>query len=174
MRRNAKLEAGLDELKGLELAALRQQWAELFGVAPVPRISRDVLIRGIAWRLQEYAHGGLSKSVRRRLVQLAADLGQNGVIRTFPTTALKPGTKLVREWKGKIHEVMICEDGYVWSGKRYCSLTQVARLITGTHWSGPRFFGLEAAQKLPADKFSKGFLPKDPGSLAGSAGMPGG
>jgi hypothetical protein len=174
MRRNAKLKAGLDELKGLGLAGLRLQWAELFGVAPVPRISRDVLIRGIAWRIQEDAHGGISKSVRRRLVQLAADLSQDGVIRTAHATAFKPGTKLVREWKGRVHEVMICEDGYVWSGKRYRSLTQVARLITGTRWSGPRFFGLEATQKLPADNSFKGFIPKDPGDLAGSAGMPGG
>jgi hypothetical protein len=174
MRRNAKLEVGLDELKGLGLAGLRQQWADLFGVAPVPRISRDVLIRGIAWRLQEDAYGGLSKSVRRRLVQLAADLDQNGVIRSAQTTAFKPGTKLVREWKGRVHEVMICEDGYVWSGKRYRSLTQVARLITGTRWSGPRFFGLEAAQKLPADNSLKGFIPTDPGDLAGSVRMPNG
>jgi hypothetical protein len=173
MRRNAKLEVGLDELKGLGLAGLRQQWAELFGVAPVPRISRDVLIRGIAWRLQEDAFGGLSKFVRRRLVQLAADLGQSGVIRAAQTTAFKPGTKLVREWKGRVHEVMICDDGYVWSGKRYRSLTQVARLITSTRWSGPRFFGLEAAPKLPPDNSRKVFIPKEPGDWVGSAGMPG-
>jgi hypothetical protein len=111
MRRDDKLEAGLGQLQGLGLAGLRQQWAELFGVAPVPRISRDVLIRGIAWRLQEDALGGFSKSVRRRLVQLATDLGQNGFIRAAQTTAFKPGTKLVREWKGRVHEVMICEDG---------------------------------------------------------------
>jgi hypothetical protein len=174
MRRNAKLEVGLDELQGLGLAALRQQWAELFGVAPVTRTSRDVLIRGIAWRLQEDVHGGLSKSTRRRLVQLAADLGQNGVVRAAQTTAFKSGTKLVREWKGRVHEVMICEDGYVWTGKRYRSLTQVARLITGTRWSGPRFFGLEATQKPPPDNSRKGLIPKEPGDLAGSAGMPNG
>jgi len=125
---------------GLDL--LRQRWSELFGLAPPPRFSRDLLIRGAAFRLQEDACGGLSKAVRRQLGKLAADLG-NGATLTPSSPSFKPGTKLIREWKGKVHEVVIAGDTYIWNGKHYRSLSQIARAITGTRWSGPRFFGLD-------------------------------
>ena len=135
------------DLAGLDTDALRERWAELYGMAPAPRISRDVLVRGVAYRIQEEARGGLGKSDRRQLLRLAGALRDGGAIPASQGQSFKAGTKLIREWKGKVHEVVIVGDGYVWSGKRYRSLSEIARAITGTRWSGPRFFGLEAGQE---------------------------
>lgn len=132
------------DLTGLDTDTLRQRWTQLYGLAPLPRISRDVLIRGVAFRMQEEAHGGTSKSCRRELQRLAHALRDGGGISASQSHAFKPGTKLIREWQGKVHEVVIAGDTYIWAGKHYRSLSQIARSITGTRWSGPRFFGLEA------------------------------
>ena len=147
---NALLSAELNELGGRGMDELRQRWAELLGMAPSPRISRELLVRAIAHRMQEEAHGGLDKSCRRQLTRLAETLGKSGSMRTTLSRSFKPGTKLIREWKGKIHEVVIAGGTYIWAGRHYRSLSQIARAITGTRWSGPRFFGLEAGQG-PAD-----------------------
>jgi hypothetical protein len=140
------LAAELKELGGLGTDELRQRWSELFGMAPSPRISRELLIRAVAYRMQEEAHGGLGNSCRRQLARLAETLGAGGSIEVTQTRSFKPGTKLIREWKGKVHEVVIAGDTYIWAGQHYRSLSQIARAITGTRWSGPRFFGLEAGQ----------------------------
>ena len=134
----------IEALRSADLDALRQRWQDLFTTAPTPRISRDVLIRGVAFRLQEEVYGKLGKACRRQLKKLAADLG-NGTPLTQSPPSFKPGTKLIREWKGKVHEVVIAGDTYIWQGKHYRSLSEIARAITGTRWSGPRFFGLAAA-----------------------------
>ncbi|MEI9931694.1 MAG: DUF2924 domain-containing protein [Rhizomicrobium sp.] len=145
----AKLSEGMiseiEALRGADLDVLRQRWEYLFTIAPSPRVSRDVLIRGVAFRLQEEVYGKLGKACRRQLNKLAADLG-NGTPPTQSPPSFKPGTKLIREWKGKVHEVVIAGDTYIWSGKHYRSLSQIARSITGTRWSGPRFFGLAAVR----------------------------
>lgn len=143
---NGLLAAELKELGGLSTDALRQRWTKLFGMAPSPRISRDVLIRGTAYRIQEQAYGGLGKACRRQMQSLADTLREGGSIPVTQGQSFKPGTKLIREWKGKVHEVVIAGDTYIWTGKHYRSLSQIARAITGTRWSGPRFFGLEAGQ----------------------------
>ena len=143
---NALLAAELKEFGGLGTDALRQRWAEFYGMAPSPRISRELLIRAVAHRMQEEALGGLGKSCRRQLARLAVSLGETGSIEISQTQSFKPGTKLIREWKGKVHEIVIAGDTYIWAGQHYRSLSQIARAITGTRWSGPRFFGLEAGQ----------------------------
>lgn len=143
---NALLAAELKGLGGLGIDELRQRWSELNGMEPNLRISRDVLIRGVAYRIQEKIHGGLSKGCRRQLHRLAETLRKEGSIPSLQGQSFKPGTKLIREWKGKVHEVVIAGDTYIWAGKHYRSLSQVARAITGTRWSGPRFFGLESGQ----------------------------
>ncbi len=143
---NLRLASEISGLADLDTDVLRQRWAELHGMAPAPRISRDVLIRGVAYRLQEDAHGGLSKSCRRQLQRLAETLRDGGSVPTTQAQSFKPGTKFIREWKGKVHEVVIAGDSYIWAGKSYRSLSQIARAITGTRWSGPRFFGLEAGK----------------------------
>lgn len=135
-------------LRALDLGALRDRWVEHFGIIPSCRISKDLLIRGVTYRLQEAACGALNKSTRRRLARLAEELTARGSIRGTPAGAFKTGTKLVRVWKGEVHEVTIRDDGYVWAGRRYGSLSEVARLITGTRWSGPRFFGMEVSQQM--------------------------
>lgn len=147
---NALPAAELNELGGRGTDELRQRWTDLFGVAPSPWISRDLLVRAIAHRMQEEAHGGLGTSCRRQLVRLTKTLGEGGSLEVLQTRSFKPGTKLIREWKGKVHEVVIAGGTYIWAGQHYRSLSQIARAITGTRWSGPRFFGLEAGQG-PAD-----------------------
>lgn len=141
---NALLAAELKELGGLGTDELRQRWAGFYGVAPSPRISRELLIRAVAQSMQEEAHGGLGKSRRRQLARLAETLRDGGSIPVSQTQSFKPGTKLIREWKGKVHEVVIAGGTYIWAGQHYRSLSQIARTITGTRWSGPRFFGLAA------------------------------
>jgi hypothetical protein len=143
---NALLAVELEELGGLGTDELRLRWSNLFGMAPSPGISMELLIRAVAHRIQEEAHGGLGKSCRRQLARLAVTLGEGGSIETPKIRSFKPGTKLVREWKGKVHEVVIAGGTYIWAGQHYRSLSQIARAITGTRWSGPRFFGLEAGQ----------------------------
>jgi len=140
------LAAELKELGGLGTDELRQRWSKLFGMAASPRISRELLIRAVAYRMQEEAHGGPGKSCQRQLARLTMTLQGGGSIRVSQSQDLKPGTKLIREWKGKVHEVVIAGDTYIWAGQHYRSLSQIARAITGTRWSGPRFFGVEAGR----------------------------
>jgi len=128
--------AGLDEL--------RREWRRLYRSEP-PRISRELLIRGLAYRRQELEHGGLGKTTRRKLKTLAKMFRTTGRVAPDPGLALKPGARLVREWHGRTHTVTVTEDGFEYAGASYPSLTKVAKKITGAHWSGPRFFGLVRA-----------------------------
>jgi hypothetical protein len=144
---DALLAAELKELGGLSTGELRRRWTRLFGMAPSLRISRELLIRAVAHRLQEETQGSIGKSCGRQLARLARTLGDGGSLEGIQTRSFKPGTKLIREWKGKVHEVVIVGDTYIWAGQHYRSLSQIARAITGTRWSGPRFFGLEAGQE---------------------------
>jgi hypothetical protein len=127
---------------GASLDDLRGEWRRLYRCEP-PRISRDLLIRGIAYRRQELKHGGgLGKATRRKLKTLAKMFRTTGRVGPDPGLSLKPGARLVREWHGRTHTVTVTEDGFEYAGVSYPSLTKVARKITGAHWSGPRFFGL--------------------------------
>ena len=123
------------------LDELRREWRRLYHRDP-PRVSRDLLIRGIGYRLQEIQHGGLGKSTRRKLKTLAKMFRTEGRVAPDPGLSLKPGVRLVREWHGRTHTVTVTEDGFEYAGMTYPSLTKIAHKITGTHWSGPRFFGL--------------------------------
>ena len=145
MSRDDQLAAEIEELPALDTATLRKRWAEVFGLEPAPRISRDLLIRGVAYRLQEDADRGLSKPALRQLARAAKELRETGSLTVSAGAGIKPGTKLIREWKGRVHEVIVLDDTYIWSGRPYRSLSQIARAITGTRWSGPRFFGLETS-----------------------------
>jgi hypothetical protein len=128
--------ASLDELRG--------EWRRLYRCEP-PRTSRDLLLRGIAYRRQELEHGGLGKMTRRKFKTLAKMLQTTGQVAPDPGLALKPGARLVREWHGRTHTVTVTEDGFEYAGTSYSSLTKIAKNITGAHWSGPRFFGLVRA-----------------------------
>ena len=128
-------------LAGLSLADLRLEWRRFFRADP-PRLSRDIMMRAIAYRLQEIAYGGASKVTQRRLMTLAAEFETGGTIAPPPGPKIKPGSRLVREWHGRTHTVCVTDDGFEFQGKSYRSLTKIARDITGAQWSGPRFFGL--------------------------------
>jgi hypothetical protein len=106
---------------------------------------------GIIYQLQERAYGGLSTATARKLEQAGADSLSRGSVTPAPPISLRPGTRLVREWHGVTHMVLIHADGIEWRGQRYHSLSLVARKITGARWSGPRFFGL---RQRPLDSTS--------------------
>ena len=142
------LKARLAGLGRLGHAELRDEWRRLFRSQPPKRISRDVLELGVAWKLQERVLGGLNRTTGRRLSALADSLSATGDIAKPRSATLKPGARLLREWNGETHAVLVLEDGFEWRGRRWCSLSVIAREITGTRWSGPRFFGLNTG---PAD-----------------------
>ncbi|MGO9440209.1 MAG: DUF2924 domain-containing protein [Terriglobales bacterium] len=134
----------IERLKRATGAELKERWRSLYGTERPRRISRDLLVRALAYRLQEQALGGLKPSTRRLLAKVAAHASADRPIEVAPEPNLKPGTVLLREWHGTQHQVVVREDGIVFRGKPYKSLSEVAYRITGTKWSGPRFFGLKA------------------------------
>ncbi len=144
-----ELSLKLAALNDLTAPQLRAEWRRLYRGQP-PRLSRDLLIRSIAYRLQELAYGGLSKATRRKLVALTKALQLNGSIEPDDGPNLRPGARLVREWRGRTYTVAVTEDGFEYDGKPYSSLTKIAQGITGAHWSGPRFFGLNRKQASSA------------------------
>src|SRR4029077_18367928 len=120
---------------------LRRAWLTLYHTGPPLGLSRDLMIRGLADKLQQRAHGGPSRALQRRLRILAADF-EKGARAFDPGIILKTGATLVRQWRGRSHPVLVREDGFEYEGQRYRSLTVIAERITGAHWSGPRFFGV--------------------------------
>jgi Protein of unknown function (DUF2924) len=133
----------IEELPGATSANLKRRWRALYGTATPRRISRDLLIRALAYRIQEKALGGLKQSTRRLLAKVATDASARRSIQVAPEPSIKPGTVLLREWHGTQHQVIVRENGIVFNGKQYKSLSEVAYRITGTKRSGPLFFGLK-------------------------------
>jgi hypothetical protein len=133
----------LTALTDLDTAGLRREWRRLYRSHPPLHIRRDLLVLAIAWKLQEKVHGGLTAAQKRKLAGLAEDLRRNGDLSGSPAIRMKPGLKLVREWRGETHHVLVLEDGFEWNGKRRRSLSAIAWEITGTRWSGPLFFGVK-------------------------------
>jgi Protein of unknown function (DUF2924) len=133
----------LVRLSEVTIFELRGEWRRLHRMPPPMRLSRDLLTRGISYKLQERAYGGLSIATTiRTLEQATAGPPRRGAANPPPSVSLRPGTRLVREWHGVTHTALIHADGIEWRGQRYRSLSVVARKITGARWSGPRFFGL--------------------------------
>jgi Protein of unknown function (DUF2924) len=139
--RRHELSQQIAVLNDLTAQQLRDEWRRLYRGQP-PRLSRDLLIRTIAYRIQALAYGGLSKATQRKLDALTRELKGKGSIAVTPEISLRPGTRLVREWRGRTHTVAVTENGFEYAGKTFSSLTKIAHAITGAHWSGPRFFGL--------------------------------
>ena len=123
-------------LARLDLDGLRAEWRTRFGSPPTLR-SPALLRRMLAWRIQVAAFGGLDADTRRRLRQ------SSPVKPATPDPT--PGTRIRREWNGVIHDVSVVPDGFVYDGRRFKSLSEIARAITGVRWNGPRFFGLRCA-----------------------------
>jgi hypothetical protein len=136
-----EVERQIAELVDQSTQDLRVAWRELHRTGPPQGLSRDLLIRALAHRLQEQTHGGTSRAQRRRLQRLAREF-EKGSGSSDPGIVLRTGTTLVRQWRGHAHTVLVREDGFEYEGQHYRSLTVIAERITGAHWSGPRFFGL--------------------------------
>ena len=141
-----EISSKLQELPRLPKVELLALWQELFAQTAHPRLRRNLMIPILAYRIQEQAYGGLKPSTYKRLQKLAADLDQNRKIPLSLVPQLQAGTKLLRQFRGGIHEVLVVDQGFEYRGKRYESLSEIARQITGTRWSGPLFFGLKRGQ----------------------------
>jgi len=145
------LASGIASLSKLDIDELRERWKATFGKAPSHDISRSFLTRAIAYRLQEKAFGGLKPSTQRLLAEFAHDRTNGSALAPAPSRIVQPGAVLVREWRGISHQVSVLEKGFSFRGRHYRSLSEVAREITGTRWSGPLFFGLKRSQRESLD-----------------------
>jgi hypothetical protein len=145
-RRHAVSKEALSRLPTLGLGELRQQWRGLYKTQAPPNLSRELLVRACAHRMQELALGGLRSEPRLQLLRIALQFKQTGATNIPPRPELKPGTRLIREWQGRTYDVLVHDDGFSWQGTRYRSLSAIARKITGTAWSGPLFFGLKPSR----------------------------
>lgn len=138
---SGEIEQEVESLRRMSRQQLKDRWREMFKAAPPVAFTPDLLARGIAWRLQEKALGGLTAEARRLL-----GAGEGGTCapakRRASRPILRPGNRLVRRWRGRTYVVEVAEDGLDYDGKRFSSLSFIATKITGTRWSGPKFFGL--------------------------------
>ena len=140
----ASAEDALAALPQMDISQLRRRFLVLYRKDAPTSFSRQMLTYAVAYRLQAEAFGGLKPATRRQLLVIAEQKTgeQSGDTRVRAISHLTVGTRLVREWHGVVHEVQIQEDGVLWNGQHHRSLSVVARAITNTHCSGPRFFGL--------------------------------
>jgi Protein of unknown function (DUF2924) len=136
----------LGEIARLDKLGLLSAWYAIIGTPPPAHCRAEFLRLVLAYRVQAQHLGGLTEATRRRLRRLAA-----GEVRPAdappPSQNLKPGTRLLREWQGRTHSVTVTENGFAYDGQDYRSLSQIARTITGTRWSGPLFFGLRGDKR---------------------------
>jgi hypothetical protein len=147
-----EVDAEIERLRGLGLTALQLSWRAVFGRAAPAHLSKTLLLRLLAYRLQAQAFGDLSPATRKLLDGLATEApGSNGDAAVpLPSQGhLMPGTVLIREHDGQQHHVMVAESGFMWNGTPYESLSKIAFAITGTKWNGPRFFGLREKVATP-------------------------
>jgi hypothetical protein len=138
----SRLDAQIEALGCMTVAELRVAWSRSFGEVP-PGQGRDLLRRQLAWRLQARAHGDLCPNTRRRIRRLHQTFEADPGFTPSPTFDLPAGTVLTREWQGVLHCVQVLQGGFAYAGQQFASLSEVARRITGTRWSGPAFFGLK-------------------------------
>lgn len=148
MVRNDDLLAWLEDMSP---ARLRAEWRRLHrGQQMLDGMTPSQMQRAIAWRLQANLHGAMPPAKLRELDRLAQELETEGDIKVGLSQALKPGTRLIRRWHGKTYVVTALEDGFELEDRHFSSLTKIAHAITGTAWSGPRFFGLKVGKDGPS------------------------
>ena len=141
-----RLEVEIAALPKMNLAQLQAKWRRDLKQSPPPHVRKQLLVPLLAYKLQEQAYGGLKPEVKRRLRELAAGFNRNprrAGGKFTDSIRIKPGTRLIRQWEGKTHQVTVGDSGFEYNGELYKSLSVIARLITGTRWSGPLFFGLK-------------------------------
>ena len=131
----------LARLKSLSRVELMAEWKKVWGSEAPFNISQNLLLLAFAYRLQEQIYGGLKPHIKAKLRQIA-----RGHTKIQPVPQMKSGTRLLREWRGSTHEVLVLSDGVQYRGEKYRSLSEVAKVITGSKWSGPAFFGLRSRQ----------------------------
>jgi hypothetical protein len=136
----------LSSLPSLTKAALHDLWRRLFKGDPLPEIRKDLMLQIVAYRLQEQELGGLNDAYCRRLRRLAQEFEAHPKATLSSRPPIKAGTRLVRQWKEEVHVVNVESKSYEYKGTHYENLSQIARLITGTRWSGPLFFGVKVKQ----------------------------
>ncbi len=144
------LEEEIASLPALSKAELLTKWREKLKQHPPSHLNKPILVPLLAYRLQEQAYGGLKPAYKRRLRELAEGFERNpnqAAKTVSSSTRIKPGTRLIRQWDGQTHQVTVAEEGFEYKGERYKSLSEIARLITGTRWSGPLFFGQKQGRK---------------------------
>jgi hypothetical protein len=134
------LDVEIAALQGAATHDLRIAWRRLCLSEPPRCMTRELMIRALAYRMQERVYGGLAPTTKRRLQGLVAEIEAKGTEALDPGIVLKPGARLVREWVGQMHTVVVLENGFDYDGERYPPLSKIAARITGAHWSGPRFF----------------------------------
>lgn len=139
----------------LGVMAIREAWAQRLRTKPPPIQSADLLLRMFAWRLQVEAYGGLDEATALRLNQVSRAQTDQTATSVPAIASLEAGTVLVREWRGVEHRVLVLDGGFEHQGERFKTLSEVARSITGTRWSGPRFFGVEQAERAQAEEPSQ-------------------
>jgi hypothetical protein len=143
------IEGEIAKLRSLAIAELKQRWLQLYK-NPAPKyFRREFLIRAIAYQLQVETFGGLSAETKRKLRQIAEALREGTEPALTAAPRIKPGTKLIRSWKGETHIVTALDQGFEWKRRRYESLSEVARAITGTRWNGLLFFGVKRRPAKP-------------------------
>jgi hypothetical protein len=138
------IEEQIHQLRTMSLAQLKNEWRRVCKGAPPASYTADLLMRGIAYRIQK-AYGGLSAEIRREFDSVAT-IGKLLPAQT-PRVQLRPGNRLVRRWRGTTYSVDVTREGFIFQERRYASLSTIATEITGTRWSGPRFFGLREQQR---------------------------
>lgn len=143
------LEFALALLADMNAADLRKEWVRLYRSQPPKKLSRGLLELGVAWKLQERTFGGLSAATKRQIAGLAQTMATKADLTKARAVTLRPGARLIREWNRETHEVQVVEDGFLWRGKTWRSLSVIAREMTGTRWSGPRFFGVGKTKAVP-------------------------
>jgi hypothetical protein len=148
------IEERLSSLPRLSRDALRQLWKDLFGALPAPQLRRELMIPILAYGLQERCFGSLSARSRTRLAQQTRAFETNSNFTSSTQPNLRPGTRLVRQWNNQVHLVNVENVGYEYQGTKYESLSQIARLITGTRWSGPLFFGIKGKQSANGSRMT--------------------
>ena len=144
---SASMAGRIAQLGTFSRQELLDMWRKLYERAAPPGIRRELLIPFLAYRMQEHAYGGLKSSARSELRRVARDLEKSsGSTRLILRPKIKAGTRLLREWRGQTHEVIATESGYEYRGIGYRSLSEIARKITGTRWSGPSFLRSQKCQ----------------------------
>ena len=146
-RVKGELSLEIAALTDLTIDELKERWRLIYNCAPPGRSSRKLLVSAIAYRVQEQVLGGLKPSVRTMLERVSENPTAGRVPPLRSVSKASTGTVLIRDWRGQSHQVTVLERGVAYRQKNYRSLSQVARVITGTRWSGPRFFGLRGRSK---------------------------